>query len=65
MSEIEAKQQKNPKSERSVIVRTRNLKKVYLMGKQEIYALRGIDIEIYRGEFLCIMGPSGSGKSTF
>lgn len=64
-SEIQVKKQENLTSKRSVIIRTRNLKKVYVMGKQEIYALRGIDIEIYRGEFMCIMGPSGSGKSTF
>lgn len=65
MPEMQVKKQESLATKRSVIIRTRNLKKVYLMGKQEIYALRGIDIEIYRGEFLCIMGPSGSGKSTF
>ncbi|MGQ9662027.1 MAG: ABC transporter ATP-binding protein [Kiritimatiellia bacterium] len=35
------------------------------MGSQEVRALAGVDVEIYRGEFLCVMGPSGSGKSTF
>ena len=50
---------------RPVIIRTRKLQKVYKMGTVETYALRGIDMEIYRGEFLCVMGPSGSGKSTF
>jgi len=51
--------------ERPVIIRTRSLKKLYQLGETEVQALRGIDVEIYRGEFLCVMGPSGSGKSTF
>jgi putative ABC transport system ATP-binding protein len=50
---------------RAVIVRTRALRKTYRMGDQDVHALAGIDIEIHRGEFLCVMGPSGSGKSTF
>ena len=52
-------------SERQVIIRTRNLRKAYRMGQIVTEALRGIDVEIYRGEFICVMGPSGSGKSTF
>ncbi len=47
-----------------VIIKTENLEKVYDMGKHKVTALDGVDIEIYRGEFLAIMGPSGSGKST-
>ena len=54
----------NP-GERPVIIRTRSLKKFYQMGEVITKALRGIDIEIYRGEFISILGPSGSGKSTF
>ena len=48
-----------------VIIRTKNLKKIYQMGEVQTHALRGIDIELYRSEFICVMGPSGSGKSTF
>jgi putative ABC transport system ATP-binding protein len=51
--------------DRPVIIRSRGLKKSYVMGEVVTEALRGIDVEIYRGEFLSILGPSGSGKSTF
>jgi putative ABC transport system ATP-binding protein len=46
------------------IIRTENVKKRYVTGDQELWALKGIDLDIGRGEFLSIMGPSGSGKST-
>ena len=49
----------------NVIVRAENVTKTYRMGHEEVRALRGITLDIFRGEYLSIMGPSGSGKSTF
>jgi putative ABC transport system ATP-binding protein len=47
------------------IIRTENVKKLYRLPGEEVWALKGVSLEIARGEFLSIMGPSGSGKSTF
>jgi len=47
-----------------VIISARGVTRVYHMGGEVVHALRGIDLDIYRGEYLSIMGPSGSGKST-
>src|SRR5437879_2269874 len=47
-----------------VMIRTLDVWKTYVMGEEEIHALRGISFAIKRNEYVAIIGPSGSGKST-
>jgi putative ABC transport system ATP-binding protein len=47
-----------------VLIRCVGLKRAYKMKGETVYALKGVDLELYRGEYVSIMGPSGSGKST-
>ncbi|MDA0930910.1 MAG: ABC transporter ATP-binding protein [Flavobacteriales bacterium] len=47
------------------VIRTLNLTRNFVLGKEIIHVLKGIDIEIQKNEYVAFMGPSGSGKSTF
>jgi len=48
----------------NALIKVRDLAKIYQIGTQEVHALRSIDLDIYKNEFVALMGPSGSGKST-
>jgi len=49
---------------KDIIIQTKGVKRYYFLEGEEVHALDGVDLEVYRGEYLSIMGPSGSGKST-
>ena len=52
------------KKNNQTIIELKNVWKTYKMGTNKVHALRGLNLEVKKGEFLSIMGPSGSGKST-
>ncbi len=54
----------SPLARSAAVLQAHGLTKVYPMGEVEVHALRGVDVSLYEGEFLVLLGPSGSGKST-
>lgn len=51
-------------NEKDILITVRGVDKVYAKGDEKVYALNGVNLDIYRQEYLSIMGPSGSGKTT-
>ncbi len=56
---------KDYSKDREILVRAHGVKKFYTRGSETVKALNGVFLNVYRGEYVCVMGPSGSGKSTF
>ncbi len=63
MASAPGAQSTDPVSE-DYIIEVHDVWKTYIMGDQEVHALRGVSLNVIRGEYLSIMGPSGSGKTT-
>jgi putative ABC transport system ATP-binding protein len=51
-------------TDQQVLIDIQNLKKIYTMGDQLVHALKSVNLKIYKGDYMALMGPSGSGKST-
>jgi putative ABC transport system ATP-binding protein len=65
MSVVNPLAEPTPSSGGSVVIRVEDVHKYYELGETRVHALRGVSLDIDRGEFVAIMGASGSGKSTF
>ena len=52
------------KKNKKIVIQLKDVWKTYQLGEHYVHALRGLNLEVYEGEFLAIRGPSGSGKST-
>ena len=65
MQTVNQTEQASTASVRNAVIRVEDVHKYYELGETRVHALRGVSVEIQRGEFVAIMGASGSGKSTF
>ncbi|HEX6135513.1 MAG TPA: ABC transporter ATP-binding protein [Longimicrobiales bacterium] len=64
MSAVESRVAPRPAGSREAVFRARGLTKTYVMGEVQVHALRAVDLDLYAGEFMVLLGASGSGKST-